>query len=329
MTRFRLLLACIFLFCTCKVTAQTPNYYLLKTETGTYSELTNDTIVTGAYANPTGTWLPELAGEQITLFDKTYMIDNMKTYVEFSNNGFMRVTDDTSFIVVDAMFTSVDSIDNTTALSYVVEGNPGNKILKVQWKNLALSSGQPGNYVNYQIWLHQSTGIFEIFYGPSSANNSSGYTTTNGPNIGMFYAPQSFAKMYEKIWVNGAPGSYTIDSARTVSFKAVSGIPPNGTVLRYVPKKVAANISILNVADIKVFPNPADEHINIELKQRLSGPSIVVLSDMSGRIVKEHTIDNDTKLLSIPLQDVANGIYQLIIKASGVETIRKINIEHK
>ncbi len=328
MTRQLLLVTATIFFFTGSLSAQTSNHYLLKTGMGTYTELTNDTVITGAYVNATGTWIFELVGESFNLFDKAYKIDNVKTYIEFSNNGFMRVQDDTSLIVVDAMFTQVDSIDNTTALSYVVEGTSGNKILKVQWKNLALTNGQPGNYVNYQIWLHQATGIFEIFYGPSSASNSSGFNTTNGPNIGLFYAPQSFAKMYEKIWLNGAPGNYTIDSARTISFSAVSGAPPSGTILRYIPKKVAVSVPAMKEANIEIFPNPADDKINIRLSAPLTEQAKVLLYDVKGRVVKSYDATN-TSQLSIPVGGVAEGMYEIKLMTRESVTTSKVEIRHK
>jgi len=326
----QLLLLALTLFClTGTHFAQSSNHYLLKTGMDTYTELTNDTVVTGAYANPTGTWIFELVGDNFNLFDKTYTIDNVKTYIEFSNNGFMRVQDDTSFIVVDAMFTQVDSIDNTTALSYVVEGAQGSKILKVQWKNLALKNGQPGNYVNYQIWLHQLTGIFEIHYGSSSASNNSGFTTANGPNIGLFYAPKSFTQMFEKIWVNGAPGSYTLDSARTVSFSAVSGVPPNGTVLRYIPKKAAVSIPAIKDAYIEVYPNPADERINIRLEAPLTEPAKIRLYDISGREVHTYDAKTNTRLLSIPVDSIAEGVYELKLVSKEHAVTQKVEIRRK
>src|SRR5690606_35693359 len=103
--------------------------------------------------------------------------------IMFSNSGHMQVNDDSSFIIIDGIFTYLDSIDNNTKLSYKAEHIGSSKILKVQWKNLAIRNGQAGNFVNFQIWLYQSNGTFEIHYGPSSTNNQSGYTSATGPNV--------------------------------------------------------------------------------------------------------------------------------------------------
>ncbi len=194
MTKKLLFLLLTALSFTSYVTAQNPNLYFLEKKTGTYTELVNDTTLPGAFSG-SGLWMLELVGDSFIFFDKTYAIDNVKKHIVFSNNGFVRVEDDSTFIVLDAAFTFADSIDVNSKVSYIVEGTPGHKIIKVQWKNLKLSNGQAGNYVNYQIWVHQHTGTFEIYYGPSSANNSSGYTTANGPNIGLFHSLQSFTKM--------------------------------------------------------------------------------------------------------------------------------------
>ena len=143
----------------------------------------------------------------------------------------MRFEDDSSFIVLDAAFAQSDSIDNNTQLSYTIDGNPGNRRIKIQWKNLSLTNGQSGNYLNYQIWYHQLTGIMEIHYGPSD-KNSSGFNTSNGPNVGLFYSRKDFTKMFEKIWITGSPENYSLDSVRNPSFNALSGVPKEGTIFQ-------------------------------------------------------------------------------------------------
>lgn len=189
----------IGLIATSSTTAQTPNYYLFEAKTAVYTELINDTTVPAAFVNVTDVWMLELAGEHFDFFNKTHTINDTTSHIVFSNNGFLRIEDDSTFIVIDAAFTFSDSIDANTRLSYVIDGTPGNRIIKLQWKNLKLSNGLAGNYLNYQIWLYQHTGVFEIYYGPSSANNQSGYTVQNGPNVGLFYSLKTFTKMFEKL----------------------------------------------------------------------------------------------------------------------------------
>lgn len=309
--------------------SQTPNFYVFRQSTETYTELVNDTTVPGAYVNPTGTWMLDLNGDKFYLFDKQYELDNTNRHIVFSNNGFLRIEDDSTFIVLDAMFTQVDSIDNNTQLSYIVDGNPGNRRIKVQWQNLALHNGQAGNYVNYQIWFHELTGIFEIHYGPSSANNSSGYTTSSGPNIGLFYALKNFTKMFEKIWVNGAPGSYTLDSTRSTSFSAVSGVPPAGTVFKFIPKKFLLDVEHEPVqGQIKVYPNPADEKIQLSMANAFNEGDKLVLVDMQGRVVKELYPKDGTSYAELETQNLPPGNYELQVSGS-ISLNKKILIQHQ
>jgi len=172
--------------------------------------------------------------------------------------------------------------------------------------------------------------VFEIYYGPSSASNQSGYNTTNGPNIGLFYSLKSFSKMFEKIWINGAPGSYTIDSAKTVVFNAASGVPVSGTMLRFIPKKVAAGILRNAVKDVaEIYPNPSDDIINVRLQQPFALPVVdVTLYDISGKTITSYKIDGRQQSFTIPVRNIPGGTYTLTLQA-GTETYSSlVEISH-
>lgn len=309
--------------------AQTPNYYVVEETTGNYTELKNDTLVSGAFTGGPATWMLELSGDKFSLFGKQYDLDNTNRHIVFSNNGFLRVEDDSTFIVIDAMFTGSDSIDSDSKVSYVMDGNPGNRRIKIQWKNLSLTNGPAGNYVNYQIWYHQLTGIFELHYGASSANNKSGYTTSSGPNVGLFYSLKDFTKMFEKLWFNGAPGSYVIDSSRITGFKAVSGVPPEGTIIKFIPKSYQLRTKdVERTGKILVAPNPADDLIMIKGEQRFNKGTTVLLTDMLGRSMQEFTLTNDSKDITINTTEMPEGLYHLSVGHTSNATAYTVLIAH-
>lgn len=326
-TTFSLIFSVLLTFTNYTLTAQA-NYYKFMQTSGTYTPLVNDTLISPANFGTQGqAWILPLTGEQFNWFGKNFNVDGNNTTVVFSNNGFLRVEDDSTFIVLDAMFTYTDSIDANSELSYVIEGNSGKKVIKVQWKNLSLRNGQPSNYVNYQIWAYQESGIFEIHYGPSSANNQSGFTTSTGPNIGLFYSLTNFTKMFEKIWVNGSPGNYTLDSARTVTFDAVSGAPPEGTIFRYLPKTTGI-ISIQDQNSLTLFPNPADSYLNIKSSKPLAEQLNIIISDTEGKTLYTTTMNTGMSQTKVKTEGFPAGIYYLSINDGMTKTTRAISITH-
>lgn len=303
-----------------------PNYYIVEQKTAAYTELANDTTVPGAFSSASGVWMLELTGEKFTFFDKVHTIDNVKSHIVFSNNGFVRVEDDSTFIVVDAAFTYSDSIDANSRLSYIVEGTPGARIIKVQWKNLKLTNGPAGNYLNYQVWLYQKTGVFEIYYGPS-AGNQSGYTATTGPNIGLFYSLTDFSKMFEKIWLKGLPANYSIDSTKNVSFPSVDGLPVSGNMIRFVPRKVANNIPGMRGILSGVYPNPAHNQVMIQFDHPVQNAG-VMLTDLYGRPVFRQVVAEANQRLAIPVTTLSDGLYVLTVETDGEKESRMISVQH-
>lgn len=306
--------------------AQTSNYYLFKKETQAYAELTADTTVAPANFGTGDMWAFTLVGEQYSFFGKNYAMDDTKRLISFSNSGHMRIDDDSTLIIIDGLFYYMDSIDQNSKLSYKIDGSGNNKILKVQWKNLKVQSGPAGNFVNFQIWIHQATGIFEIRYGTSSVNNQSGYTNQTGPNIGMFYSRTDFTKIFEKIWITGEPANYKIDSARNYTFNGSLGVPADGTVYRFVPKTVAVNIhTIPKNTDVLVYPNPAVHNINISMKPD-NAPVSIEMTDVSGKVIFTQTKNAATGKLNINTEGLTPGMYQLTIKSSSLHHTETISI---
>ena len=73
-----------------------------------------------------------------------------------------------------------------------------------------------------------------------------------------------------------------------------------------------------------IYPNPANERVTIELPA--SGGAIT-MRDVTGRLVAEIVLDESQKVISIPLNNVAPGIYFISIKQRGQTTTEKIIVQ--
>ena len=302
----------------CGLRATAINHYVFQRQITVYSPLTDDTLLPPGNFASGDLWTFGLVGDTFIFFQKPYVLDNADRYIAFSGNGHLHIQDDTSLIIFDGLFYWLDSVDNTSAISYKVEGAGANKILKVQWKNLRVRSGPAGNYVNLQMWLYKATGAVEMRYGPSSANNISGYTNATGPSIGMFYSNATFANMHEKIWVNGLPATYTLDSARNLVFNGIHGIPPTGTIYRFIPRQYATGIGATagSPPSLEVFPNPASSKLMIRGDAALlSKKAILRLIDLTGREVASTAAQNG--MAEVGTMHLADGVYYLQLSTPG------------
>ncbi|WP_317899832.1 T9SS type A sorting domain-containing protein [Aurantibacillus circumpalustris] len=311
--------------CSCSFAQQT--YLFSKTTGNAYSDLLNDNNVPAF--NPAGLYnIMSFQGETFKFFDVPFTFGGLKT-LAIGEAPFLRVDNDSSAIIIDVAFSYIDTIDATSRISYATNGTAGSKILKVQYKNFKLSYGQGGNFINTQIWYYQQTGVIELHYGPRSTNNASGFNTSNGPNIGIFYSPDNFGSCYEKLWCNGSPGNLSLDSAATLVFSAMSGVPDQGTVFKFTPK-TTATVSTVSVNELskangfELFPNPASTAV--EIKGDFASARLDVY-DLTGKIVKQIS-GIATNTIEINISDLPEGFYNVAINNQKTRYFSKLVIVH-
>lgn len=289
--------------------------YRFEQTTGTYADLSGHTVIQNPNFSSGDLHPIDLTGETFWFYKTPFTFGGIKTF-HLQTNGNIRIDNDSSAIIVDGAFIFLDSIDNNSEISYKVEGTSGNKIVKVQWKNLKIRTGQPNNYINVQIWVYQATGIIEIHYGPSSASNASGFTesgATAGINVGIFYAPDNFSKFYEKLWLNNEPSNLVIDSSTQLVFKALKGVPPNGSVYRFVPKfSLVSSPEIKGDKLVTMYPNPTANIVHFTVPQ--SG----IVTDITGK-----TVIAFTEAETINVSGLSPGTYLLKTNDCGVARLVK------
>lgn len=75
-----------------------------------------------------------------------------------------------------------------------------------------------------------------------------------------------------------------------------------------IPYGVTASLSEAQLGDIKVFPNPAHDHLHIDLSGVKDVQSISIL-DLTGREVYNHSITKLDGLIDIDVNGFAKGVY--------------------
>jgi hypothetical protein len=224
-----ILTSCLFLVAAASHAAAAP-VYTFSQEAGTYEELQNASPVSIPFADTV--YQLDLHGEVFSFFHKPFTITGNSSF-EIADDGFLRVWDDSTVMVVDGLFTPLDSLGSTSHISYALEGSAGDHVLKIQWKNVGFHAGQPTDFANFQIWVYQKSGVIEIRMGQSEAAGTGIFP--DGPWIGAFISPSSFSAMTEKVWITGDPAKPSIDRAKNFQFKKIASVPAAGTIYRLTP----------------------------------------------------------------------------------------------
>ncbi len=77
-------------------------------------------------------------------------------------------------------------------ISYVVQGEVGTRVQKIEWDNVGFyldieQDGVSTDFVNFQLWLYEETGTIEIHFGEMSVSNPDlVFEDLSGPLIGLF-----------------------------------------------------------------------------------------------------------------------------------------------
>lgn len=279
------------------------NLYSFEEKSGTYATLEGATKIDTARYGVGDLYHIDLSGETFWFYNIPFRFGGLKSFT--MQQGNIRIDNDSALIIVDGIFCYLDSIDATSDMSYRIEGKSGEKIVKTQWRNAKIREGEAVNFVNLQIWVYQATGVIEIHYGPSSPNNQAGFNTTTGPQVGMFFARDDFSKVFGKLWVNGSPTKHTLDSAKNLSFKAMSGVPVNGTIYRFIPRFALSGVKEekKSKSELHLYPQPAGERIYLQTGDNEDIRHCRILN-LHGEQVGESYEANEVSLVGL-----AQGIY--------------------
>lgn len=122
-----------------------------------------------------------------------------------------------------------DYINHTPAISYESGGCAGAVVMKIQFKECSLKGGNAEDFINFQVWLYESSGMVEYHFGPGQALSAPAcFGGQSGPMCGIrFTMPESGEVLYSLLLTSFAFGPDTSMSELPVYLE---GIPENGMV---------------------------------------------------------------------------------------------------
>lgn len=272
-------------------------------------------IVGGTTCEFSGTdfhFVHDLDGETLRFYGLDFALGGLRTII-VGRKAFLRVDNDSSAIYLDALTTELEPVDGTSDVSYVISGDLGDRILKAQWRNWRLDDGPANNFASCQIWCHQATGVIEMRYGPNSGS-AMDYDDATGPNCGIFYAPDDFLSIHEKLWLKNDALAPTLDSLPIANWTTLHNLPAANTVYRFTPRfTMTAVPTVAAPPALNVRYAPGTREL-IVLFDNDAAPGPLVLMDAAGRICGQWTTQRTETRIALP--NIAAGVYTLC--ASGI-----------
>lgn len=288
--------------------ALTSGDYSFSKTTGTYADLTNANSINNGqlWDDPVGS-VP--IGFTFKLYD--LMLDTV--YFGMGLGGLVSSAIDANFEADYAIIPfETDLIDrgefsgiSQSPISYKLEGNAGNRVLKIEWKNAGFvgeigALGTLNDYVNFQVWFFEGSNDIEMHYGPNMVSNPViNYEGETGAFVGI-----SDKDLLNPYLLSGSPDNPELSD----TLACLDGTPANGTIYRFSNLTAGNDNDQPEKVQFKIFPNPVHQVATVRISQGSLNHAELRFYDTFGRIVK--TIRNiQTNEFFVDCSDLARGVY--------------------
>ncbi len=212
-------------------------------------------------------------------------------------------------------------------ISYVVEGDPGNRIFKMQWSNAGFwnvdyETVNTDYYINMQVWMYENNNVIEFHYGPSFITDQFQQELIAEEEINFL----SFL-MYENeegdflASVNGDPANPSfvaglIDTMPEDDFEyfGLTKFPAANTVYRFTPKGTDG-IHSYDDENVSIYPNPVGDVMTIYGADN----ALIQIFGVNGQLLASEVYSQPISVAELP-----SGLYMVKITTDQGSIVRKI-----
>ncbi|VXC33367.1 conserved exported hypothetical protein [Flavobacterium sp. 9AF] len=211
-----------------------------------------------------------------------------------------------------------DNVGNSLSpLSYIIEGSVGNRITKIEFNNCgSYTDNNLSMYVNFQIWIYETSNVIEFRYGNSSITDSSiFYDGLTGGSTGITSIDFSTDDLSNVHLLSGNASNPTLTYANTIEF--INGTPAANTVYRFTPTS-SLNTNSFDKNFVDLFPNPVKETLYFTAKEATHISSVEIYN-MLGQII----LSVPNTITSIDVSELEKGNYFLKVNTEKGSTTTK------
>lgn len=150
-----------------------------------------------------------------------------------------------------------------------------------------------------------------------------------GDFVDVYDASTNTPILYKRFDIYNQPdGVYNVDFMRMkVHFVSDNWDQDEGFRMEYYA--LAAVEDYNGLEDLKVYPNPATDYINVEFSLAQSETITMQLMDLTGKVLKQNTVEglDGVNQHTLDIQGVAQGMYLLEISTPSGKSVRKITVK--
>lgn len=121
------------------------------------------------------------------------------------------------------------------------------------------------------------------------------------------------------MWLSGESGAFTFSEGGTYYY-LLHVFSPCGELTVLDSLVIALGIEDQSTGSLKIFPNPANDIINIETEE--TNGALVMILDQRGRII--HREKKNSQRIKVDVSSLPSGQYEIIVMAGKVKQIRTL-----
>lgn len=152
-------------------------------------------------------------------------------------------------------------------------------------------------------------------YTPSSDND---WTTVHMTNVTSSYLVDNFR--YKFAFQGGGGNNFFLDNINIYEGDPSDDVVTDGGV--GIDENTEINA-------LNIYPNPTDKELNVAFDSRLAQNVIVVIQELTGKIVQKQWINaaEGSNLIVLDTQKLASGVYFMEIESNGSKDVRQFIVK--
>ena len=222
---------------------------------------------------------------------------------------------------------------SVSEISYKIEGSAGDRIAKIEWKNVGFYNevaefGTANNYLDFQLWLYEASGDIEVHFGPNNIEDDALVHDGIGPWVSMVNEYDYDLDEFGELWfLTGDQNNPTLDTIFTIDqidtdLVGLDDDPSDGTIYRFSTSPPVSVINPIVDQNVLIYPAITNDYVNIRIDDIDLENANLVLFDASGKHLLKQSIQDNITVLNV--QNLASGMYFMHINSSEGITTKKI-----